>query len=220
MQGITRRQFNTLEDLFSYYNEALFDGRLPFCLINLSRHRRAAGFFIADHWTSIDNQPKHEISINPDTLHNGDESWHSTLVHEMCHMWQAEFGNPSRYSYHNKEWAEKMVEVGLMPSHTGKPGGKSTGQRMTHYVLNNGPFKRAFQAISLNDLNNLRLPYITNTANWPRTPKTGDEASSGSQNKSGIKLKYSCSCGTNVWGKSGLQIKCLQCGSLFKEQTI
>lgn len=214
MQGITKHQFNTLEDLFSYYNEALFNGQLPFCMINLSRHRRAHGFFIAEYWKSHD-QPKHEISINPDTLHRGDESWHSTLVHEMCHMWQAEFGKPSRTSYHNRQWANKMFEIGLMPSDTGQPGGKVTGQRMTHYILNNGPFKRAFQAIALNDLDNLRLPYLTNI------PAISDsDGESGNQGKSGVKVKYTCDCGMNVWGKSGLQIKCLICDSVYKEQNI
>ena len=45
MDGITKQQFNTLEDLFVYYNNQLFNGKLPFCLVNLSRHRDAAGFF-------------------------------------------------------------------------------------------------------------------------------------------------------------------------------
>lgn len=214
MQGITRRQFNTLEDLFSYYNEALFGSQLPFCMINLSRHRRAAGFFIAEYWKSEDDQPKHEISINPDTLLRGDEYWHSTLVHEMCHMWQAEFGKPSRTSYHNKEWANKMFEIGLMPSHTGKPDGKITGQRMTHYVLINGPFKRAFQAIALNDLNNLKLPYLTNISD------RNEAEANNSQRKSGIKVKYTCDCGTSVWGKSRLKIRCLNCNSIYNEQSV
>lgn len=216
MLGITKRQFNTLEDLFSYYNEALFKGQLPFCLINLSRHRRAAGFFIPENWKSKDEQPKHEISINPDTLHEGDEYWHSTLAHEMCHMWQAEYGSPSRRNYHNKEWANKMFEIGLMPSDTGQPGGKIIGQSMDHYVLNNGLFKRAFQAIDLNDLDNLRLPYTTNLRRLPVTSVSNGKTENGT--KSGVKIKYTCDCGTNLWGKSGLQLRCLTCNSNFQEQ--
>ena len=38
--------------------------------------------------------------------------------------------NVSRY---NKEFAEKMMSVGLMPSTTGKPGGKTVGQKMSDY---------------------------------------------------------------------------------------
>ena len=54
------------------------------------------------------------------------------------------FGKPSRGGYHNKEWAEKMKEVGLIPSNTGLPGGKQTGQRMTHFFTKNGAFQKAF----------------------------------------------------------------------------
>src|SRR5690606_37233909 len=47
-----------------------------------------------------------------------------------------------RGNYHNKEWADKMEQVGLMPSNTGEPGGKRTGDRMTHYILQGGAFER------------------------------------------------------------------------------
>ena len=39
----------------------------------------------------------------------------STLAHEMAHLWQHHFGTPSRTGYHNKEWAAKMREIGLIP---------------------------------------------------------------------------------------------------------
>ena len=61
----------------------------------------------------------------------------STLVHEMAHLWQHHFGKPSRSNYHNKEWGDKMREIGLVPSSTGAPGGKATGQRVSHYLVFN-----------------------------------------------------------------------------------
>jgi hypothetical protein len=36
---------------------------------------------------------------------------------------------PKRRNYHNKEWAAKMIALGLMPSSTGMVGGKITGAR-------------------------------------------------------------------------------------------
>jgi hypothetical protein len=33
-----------------------------------------------------------------------------------------------------------MESIGLMPSHTGLPGGRKLGQRMTHYPIPDGPF--------------------------------------------------------------------------------
>ncbi|GEM_PF-2883514 len=63
-----------------------------------------------------------------------------TLGHEQCHLWQFEFGNPGCACYHNREWADKMLAIGLVPSDTGKPGGKQTGQKMSDYPAPGGRF--------------------------------------------------------------------------------
>ncbi|MCS3273396.1 SprT-like domain-containing protein (plasmid) [Bacteroides fragilis] len=92
---------------------------------------------LRERWKGENVEKKiiHEISINPDFMDRPDKDWHSTLVHEMCHLWQEDFGKPSRNNYHNnKQWATKMIEIGLMPSDFGEPGGKTTGQQMTHYT--------------------------------------------------------------------------------------
>lgn len=60
----------------------------------------------------------------------------------MCHEWQQHFGHPPARHYHNMEWAEKMISVGLMPSNTGQFGGKITGSRMADYIIEDGPFAR------------------------------------------------------------------------------
>lgn len=66
-----------------------------------------------------------------------------TMVHEMCHLWQHHFGTPGRGRYHNEEWAARMEAVGLMPSSTGQPGGKRTGDMMADYALSGGRFLEA-----------------------------------------------------------------------------
>lgn len=229
MNGATSRQFNTLEDLFYYYNQTLFGGQLTECLVNLSRHREAVGFFAHNVWQSDRGETRHEISINPDTLSMGDEFWHSTLVHEMCHLWQFDHGKPSRYSYHNKEWARKMISVGLMPSDTGQPGGKLTGQQMGDYVIDGGVFQKAFHNISVAELQNLKLPFKNRIKLWDpdrmAASEDGEGAPEGEQaggkknaGKSGKKIKYVCSCGVNVWGKGGLSLRCNTCQEDFVEQ--
>lgn len=60
----------------------------------------------------------------------------------MCHLWQFGFGTPSRKSYHNKEWANKMENLGLIPSDTGRPGGKKVGQQMNDYPQKDGVFEK------------------------------------------------------------------------------
>ncbi len=237
--GITRQQFNTLEDLYMYYNAKLFQNKLPLCLVNLSRHREAAGFYIHNEWRSLSGKPCDEISINPDTLSIGDIYWHSTLVHEMCHLWQNHFGKTSLYPYHNRQWATKMKAVGLMPTDTGRPGGEETGQNITDYPIKGGNFEKAFNEITEKELLNLKLPYIKNIPEYDTSlflyqeayeePTDTSEiwldrlrrvsllAKEKRKGKSGIKSKYTCMCNTTVWGKSGLNMHCNDCEYDFVE---
>src|SRR5262249_39149237 len=67
----------------------------------------------------------------------------STLVHEMVHVWQQQHGKPPSRGYHDKEWSAKMKTIGLQPSSSGTVGGKETGQRMSHYIVPDGPFAKA-----------------------------------------------------------------------------
>lgn len=122
--AITKNQFQTIEALYNYYNTELFNGELNDCLLNMSRKNGAMGFFAPNRWTNKQGIKIHEISINPDTFNIDDEELHRTIVHEMCHLWQEDLGKPSRRYYHNKEWAQKMIAVGLMPSHNGQVGGR------------------------------------------------------------------------------------------------
>lgn len=207
----TKQQFNTLEDLFSFYNQSLFGDQLRDTLICLARHKGAAGLFSADRWY-FGSKPVHEIVINPDNIAISEIEWHQTLVHEMCHLWQQDFGTPSRKCYHNKEWAVKMIQVGLVPSSTGQPGGKTTGQHMSDYPAENGLFINAFNSIQSDAYKNLKLP-INPKKTTSVSLVEGQE--SGSSSKAGVKQKYTCSCGVNVWGKPGLSITCNLCKEIF-----
>jgi hypothetical protein len=151
----------------------------------------------------------------------------------MVHLWQQDFGHPSRAAYHNKEWGWKMEEVGLIPSDTGEPGGKRTGQNMHHYINPAGTFKTAFDRLTVETLEALRLKYLPA---WPhpepakrrRGAASGEEAGSGADEgeetgeeeiseKYNSKTKYSCPCGNNVWGRPGLNIVCGECKEEFSE---
>jgi predicted SprT family Zn-dependent metalloprotease len=141
----TVEQFGAFQLAF-HFNEELFGEQLPTCILNLSRKRGAGGFFAAERWKK-EGAVVHEISLNPDNLERPMEEVMATLVHEMVHLWQEEFGTPGRRNYHNVEWADRMEEVGLVPSQTGEPGGKRIGDSMTHYVDREGSFKKAFDTI-------------------------------------------------------------------------
>lgn len=132
-----------------------------------------------------------EISINPGyLLKQTPREVASTLVHEMVHHWQREFGNPSRAGYHNREWAAEMKRVGLQPSTTGEPGGAETGQTMIHYAIEDGLFAHAYDQLPQSCV----LPW--RCAQEPNTARN--------------KVKYTCrGCGVNAWGRPGLAIACV-----------
>lgn len=208
---ITKKQFNTFEDLFNYYNSELFDGELPEVMINMNRKKNSMGHFARERWKAINNDESvHEISLNPDFLSGPVDDWHSTLVHEMCHLWRYRSNDkPCKGGYHDKQWANKMESLGLIPSNTGHPGGKKTGQRMDHYILEGGNFSIAFDKIQSEDFSDLVLPYIPSI---PQVKVTKE----GNPSKQGVKIKYTCSCGNNVWGKADLKLTCDDCSERYE----
>jgi predicted SprT family Zn-dependent metalloprotease len=168
----------------------------------LQRKAKSYGYFANDRFGHRRDQEvsTDELALNPDAFAGrSDKEILSTLVHEMCHLWQHHFGRPSRAGYHNKEWAEKMLEVGLIPSDTGAPGGKQTGQHVTHYIRTGGPFDRA--ADELFDTS-FRL-------NW-QSAAFGQQQ--GGRRGRISKVKYQCpSCGQNAWAKPGAALMCAEC---------
>jgi hypothetical protein len=98
-----------------------------------------------------------------------------------------------------------MEEIGLMPSSTGAPGGKKTGQKMSDYIIPGGVFIEAFKR-----LQEKKLKYATN-------PILFD----GSKlKKSRSKTKYICPCNNKVWGKPDLLIVCKTCNQFYVEQEV
>jgi len=136
--------YGRLQDAYDYFNQRLFDGALPYCLITVQREKNTMGFFSAARWSNDGKNNVHEIALNPAYFARRKViEVFQTLVHEQCHAWQHEYGNPSRTGYHNREWSEKMESIGLMPSATGEPDGAKIGQKMSDYPIEGGRFKQA-----------------------------------------------------------------------------
>ena len=162
-----------------------------------------------ERWTGEGDEPVHEISINPSYLSERTaQQTASTLVHEMVHLWQQEHGKPGRRNYHNREWAEKMEAVGLVPSSTGMPGGKRTGSRMTHYIPESGPFVDAWA--SRPEASEQLFPYTCAESAATTARKVASRKS---------KTKYTCpECGANAWAKPESEIGCWACQVRMDEQ--
>lgn len=194
----TEETYRELNRAYVYFNERLFAGRLPYCVITLQRKKGAYGYFWGDTWHSNKGEKiTDEIALNPDTFSRAPLiEIMQTLVHEMCHLEQHHFGTPSRTGYHNKEWANMMEAVGLIPSSTGKPGGRKTGQKMGDYPEKGGVFEKAYEELINSGFS---LPWIARTRE--KNPV-----------KVASKTKYTCeSCGLNAWGKPEINLICGDC---------
>lgn len=200
MTSPTQQNYEKLNSAYEYFNKNLFKNTLPSCLITLQRHGRSYGYFAPDRFGERDGKNKiDEIALNPDHFRerNMPEIF-STLVHEMVHLWQQHFGKSSWRSYHDKEWGQKMRNVGLIPSNTGKPGGKETGQQMSHYIQVGGVFDVVCTALIKKGF---ILPYVDL---WKDNNMRSKKAAS--------KTKYTCSgCGLNAWAKPDVLLVCGGC---------
>ena len=146
----TTELYTSLLDAYGHFNIELFKGELPKIIFTVQRKKGVMGYFAPERWGGLDGKKCSEIAINPAYIANSRLiEVMQTLVHEMVHCWQHGFGNPGRNYYHNKEWALKMIDIGLMPSSTGEPGGRITGQFMCDYIIEEGKFIHAFQKLEI-----------------------------------------------------------------------
>jgi len=144
MKSFVEEAYRLFEDAYHYFNNRLFDNALPGCLITFQRQPRLMGYVAFKRWVNTEGKTIDELAINPAYFANYPVTTIlQTLCHEMAHIWQEYFGHPSRAGYHNSEWAEKMIRIGLMPSTTGVEGGATVGQTMSDYIIEGGAFEQA-----------------------------------------------------------------------------
>src|SRR5664280_836462 len=90
--AVTTTEYTSFQVAFDWFNKHLFaDATLPNVLITLQRKARSKGYFSADRFSGRKvDATVHELALNPDVFPDrSDEEILSTLVHEMCPLWQA-----------------------------------------------------------------------------------------------------------------------------------
>jgi hypothetical protein len=206
----TQKTYDSLNYAHGYFNDRLFGGSLSPCMITMQRSKKAYGYFaggrfgvragLAPDAATAGQDTTDEIALNPSTFAERTVTEIlSTLAHEMAHQWQQQHGKPSRTGYHNKQWAAKMREIGLVPSSTGQPGGKEIGQRVSHYIATGGAFAEA--CADLLNSGHVELAYIER---WQ------DETTR--KKKAASKTKYTCpECAANAWAKPETKLICGEC---------
>jgi predicted SprT family Zn-dependent metalloprotease len=198
-ETLTTAQYRAFQEAYDFFNAELFGAALPHVLVTLQRHAKARGYFAPERFRGrIEDAAAHELAMNPDSFTGRtDEEILSTLAHEMAHVWQQSHGTPPRRSYHDRQWAAKMKEIGLQPTTTGAPGGKETGQSVTHTIVAGGAYARAYAKLKAKGL---RL-------DWQSAPE-GKEAKA----KKASKTKFTCpDCGQNAWAKPDALLICGTC---------
>lgn len=225
----TQEAYAELQQAYDHFNRELFAGELPACLITLQRTAvRVAGHYSAERFGASGDRKADEIAINPMHFH-ATPKWQmqalQTLAHEMVHLWQHHFGeHKSRKAYHNAEWAAKMEAIGLMPSSTGAPGGKKTGQKMGDYPIAGGRFEAVAKALLAGGFRFTwrdRLAELRKELEGGAGDGEGDgEDGEGEEkpSKSGKRVKFQCigDCKANAWGKETLRLFCRDCEMPFE----
>lgn len=201
----TQAQFSAYQQVFDYFNRRLFANSLPDCMLSFSRRRSSARtLYTAGQWQERTGSATPEVSLNLKQLSKGEPiEVMATLVRQMVHLWQETYGQPASKYFFNREWAKKMIDIGLIPSATGLPGGKQTGQGVKHYIEPQGRFEKAFREMPADYL-------------WPFLPAVFEGQKSKGYSE---KVSYHClGCGAKVWGKGGLELLC-GCGQVFAGET-
>lgn len=222
--------YSELQAAFDHFNTQLFGNNLAPCLLTLQREKKTYGYFSAQRFVRrVDGAKTDEIALNPAYFGIVPiTTVMQTIVHEMVHLWQHYFGRPGRRRYHNREWGAKMEAIGLMPSDTGKPGGKKTGECMADYPIEGGRFQAACEKLLTQDFRISwadRFPARHVAAQILEAVTAGEIAGAKgigirlaeeSPNKP-TREKYTCpTCGTNVWGKPALKLICGECNNTYE----
>lgn len=193
----TLKLFGALSNAHNFFKQYLFNDLLCHVVLTLNRNTRSGGYYMHSAWIDENDFLMPEINISPAMLRHDPKIVMSVLVHELCHQFQYLHGKPGRGKYHNKQFAQLMQCIGLMCSATGLQGGKTTGERMSHYIIKGGRFETVFSSIPSDCL----LPFQS----FIHTPVSRQPS-----NKN--KIKYRCSgCSAVAWGKPLLHLVCGDC---------
>lgn len=208
----TKEVYEEFQQAYSTFNEQLFQGILPECIITLQRAAGSYGYFCQQRFVHRDGKVSDEIALNP--THFASRTTVvtlSTLAHEMAHLAECHFGKKGRAGYHNKSWGKRMLDIGLHPSSTGQPGGRLTGYRMTHYIVEGGPFdvltarmvstgfRLSWADANFESNHGIAKPTVA----MPGEPDEGDGSN---------RWRYTCpKCGLNLWGKPNSPAGCWKC---------
>lgn len=200
-----------LISLFRILNNRFFNDILEEPIINIvsMEQHNATGsvtpYFFKNKAT---NKSIHLLKLNINQFNRSDEEMILSLLHEMMHLWQIDYGTISdSSSYHNKEYAARLEEVGLKAVNI--VNGSRTGYNITTQIKRNGEYDNFIKSRYYNK-------YIKNNY-FNITKDTTREIKKNNVNKK--KTSYSCpTCSNKSWGKPGMEQVCGKCNIKMIEE--
>lgn len=195
----TVEMYQSMQLAYDTFNSELFGGGLPQCLMTLQREGSCTlGYFSPERFSSKSGGPAtDEIAISPMHMVRPDKEVLATIGHEMVHLWQQHNGKPGRKGYHNREWANKMLAIGLTPVNN-NDNSKITGQSMHHTIKEGGAFERIADGLIASGW---RLGYHERGGGLMLMGK-----------KPQTRAKFTCpTCQVNAWAAPSVSLVCGDC---------
>jgi hypothetical protein len=169
--------------------------------------------------------------MNPEFFCNQSDTL-QTLEHEMTHLRQHHFAQPSRRTYHNAQWVSKMESFGLMPSSTGAPGSTRTGQPGGRFLAECERLLRSNFRISFGDRvaktvtrseleiqvksggEGQEVDFAPPSIELSRPPISSSHTIAYASKRPGAdRVKFRCAaCEMNAWAKPSAHLVCSHCG--------
>jgi hypothetical protein len=197
MNKYTIEFYSNLQKAYDYFNKELFQDELPQCVIVCNRKKNVLGYHCPNVFKDNDQNNISEIALNPDHFNRDSKEILSTLAHEMAHLLMFVKGNGTKKGFHNKQWGEAMLQIGLQPLDTETGEEKLTGFKMTHRIIEGD----LFDLVSDKLLEMISFDFVN----------ISEEEKPKKERKKN-KNKFQCPvCGIEVSGKGEIRLKCLDC---------
>jgi hypothetical protein len=209
----SEQTYTPLLEAFNFFNRELFNVTLPDVLETLQRKARTLGYFSRHRFAELkgDARAGARDRDEPGALSAALSERH---LLEACPRDGAPAAGVLRQADTRRLSQPRMgaddARDRSASEFTGAPGGKETGYRMDHYIVEGGRF----------DLSYARFETIGQTIGWGdavAAPSAGGGAGEGVvEDPKPKRLKFVCpGCGQNVYGSPKTAVRCDPCGLLL-----
>jgi hypothetical protein len=201
-RDITQLQADEMMQCYGLINGYLFGNQLTndVRLTLTYKTKGDGGLFIPNKWEDSGGVKRHEIIVDENLLDLPGHRWVESLVHQMVHLLQYDWGVSPTKHYHNKEFATTIESFGFTVESEDKDRPGKVGQSVTYTANKQGRYQDMIQIIG----GKLVLTH---------TPRNGS-SQAGGKNGDGKYVDAACHCGVTHHLIPGSRLRCEECGQL------